>query len=108
MRQARFLMMNTVKRFVQETERTQTPQPTPRDDAAGRTVNRISCQSDMLDVFPPALQVRRHECWGEIQPEKIFPQPKYRDCPENYTPGHNDERQFRPNSPPHAVAPHRR
>jgi hypothetical protein len=67
------LVMNTVKRFVQQTEREKTSKQASGDNAAGRAIHRVSGHPDVLDVFSPALKIRRQKRRGEIQPKKIPP-----------------------------------
>ena len=101
-------MMNAVKWFVKERESNQSPQPAFRDDAPSCAIYRVARHSNVLDVFAPTLQISRQDCRREIHPEEIFPQAECCDRPENKRPGHNCQRQFRPNAPANTLASDRR
>ena len=108
MRQTGTLMMNSVKWFVKERESNQPPQPAFRDDAPSCAIYRVARHPNVLDVFAPTLQISRQDCRREIHPEEIFPQAECCDRPENKRPGHNCQRQFRPNALANALASDRR
>src|SRR2546421_855909 len=59
----------------------------------------------MLDVFAPALEIRRNHRRHEVKPEKIFPDPQKRDRRVNGRPDYNCHGQLEPDSPSHFPAP---
>src|SRR6202040_3129610 len=52
--------------------------------------------------------ISRQNCRCEIHPDEIPPQAECCDCPEDESPGHNCQRQFRPNTLANAFASDRR
>ena len=101
MRQTGTLMMNSVKRFVEQRESDQPPHPAIGDDAASRAIYRVARHPDVLDVLAPVLQISRQDRWHEIHPNEISPEAEYCDCPEDQSPRHDCQRQFRPNAAAH-------
>ena len=60
-RQRHLDVMDPVKRLVQQGEREQLPGPGVRHDAACGASRGVAAQADVLDVFPPALEVSRDD-----------------------------------------------
>lgn len=59
--QAEMKMMHAMKWLMEQRESHQPPAPAFRDDITRRAIHRAAGQTDMLDVFPPRLEVRGHE-----------------------------------------------
>ena len=105
MRQSGILMVDTVVRLVQQSVGKDTSKPALRHNAPGGTVYRVAGQADVLDVFAPALQIRRDDRRRQIHPKEIFPQAEESDGRDQESPEDSGETQFFPNSPPHLAAP---
>ena len=50
-------MMHGMERLVQQGQRKETATPGVRNDTTGRALGGVAAQADMLNVFPPALQI---------------------------------------------------
>src|SRR6266404_9097523 len=98
MRQTGTLMMNSMKWFVKQRESNQPPHPTVGDDAASRSIYRVARHPDVLDVLAPVLQISCQKRRHEIHPDEIFPEAEGCDCPEDQSPRHDCQRQFRTNA----------
>src|ERR1700726_4122467 len=97
-------MMHAMKRFVQQGESDQPSQPTLRHDTPGRTVDRVARHSHVFDVLAPTLQISRQKCRPEMHPEEIFPQTECCHGPDEESPDHSSQHQFRPDPPTNALA----
>src|SRR6476661_6441920 len=69
-RQGGAFMMDSMKRLVQERKGGQSPRPTICDDASGGAVHGGSSQTDVLDVFAPALEIGGQKSGKEVHPNE--------------------------------------
>lgn len=76
-------VMHSMERLVQQSEREETARPGIGNDTAGRGFSRIAGQTNMLNVFPPALQITGDDTGSEVQPKEIGPKMKRCDYCKN-------------------------
>lgn len=97
-RQTSAQVVDAMEGFVQQCERQKLSGPSIGHDATGGTPGGVTAQADVLDVFPPALQISRDDAGSKVEPKKVSPELPMRHCPKNGRPDRNDQNKFGPNA----------